>query len=787
MLKNFITIFYRNYSKNPLYSFLNTFGLAVGFAVTILAILFIQFHLNYNNCHDDYDKIYRIHNGFTMNGESFMQSSSLIETGERIFENVPEVENFTRITNWYSESSLIKAENIFFNNIDILIVDSNFLELFSYKLVLGSKSDFLKHANQIAITEKLSKSLFGNENPIEKRITFDGREYIVGWIIQDPAVNAHIQFDLLLPYDAFDKNWFSFDIFTYLRFKDYPDENIEQKIIDITNTCNKERFAEYGTDFKAEIMSLKDIYLHSDFGWEPSRTENIRNLYIFGFLGLLILIIAIINYVNLLTAKSEERSKEVGLRKVVGASKSQLRNHFLGESMFITIISFCLSLVLVEFLIHPINELLNIKLSLIRQSSFLVILILISIPIICGLLSGYYPALILSRFQPISVIKGIFKSSGNPNFLKVLLVIIQFSFSTLLIAVIIIFIFQINFVKTKDLGFNPKNLVMFSRITPKIQDQYLSVKNELIANPYIEEVTASHGAPGMGGSGQLIYFKNTNPKTDAIGVREFRTQDNFVKTFGIELLAGRTFSYDNYRDSNVFILNEEAVKHLGDPNPIGKTVNVASIEGKIIGIVKDFHFYNLRENIRPLVLSRYGRNDRRIITLKLNPNNRKETINFIINKLKEYDIEYYPSFNFSDDIFKEKYEPEEKMLEIIIWGSIIAIILSILGLFALTSFTIHKKYKEIGIRKIQGASVSSIVFLLNKNILRWVLLTNLIAWPVGYYLMEKWLQNFAYHINLNLWYFFVASIISFVIALLTITFQSKRAASLNPAEIIKYE
>lgn len=789
MIKNFFIVFFRNFAKNPLYSFLNTFGLAVGFAIFIISILFIFFHLNYNKCHEDYEKIYRVHNGFTMNGKESFQASTLLLTGEKIYNQVPGIENFTRVTTWFSGNSLIQTNDKFFDKVNVFISDTNILEIFSYKTLLGSESDFLKHANQIAITESLSMRIFGGDNPIGKKVTFKNSDFTIGWVIQDPPNNAHLQFDLLVPYDAFNKDWFALDVFTYIKVEDKLTNNMKQSIIDITNQTNKERFSEYGTDFKADVMTLRDIYLFSDFGWEPGRTESYKNLILFGILGLLILIIAIINFVNLLTAKSEERNKEVGLRKVVGAKKAQLQIQFIAESVLLAFISFFLSLIFIEFLVHPINNLLQVELSILKQFSFILLLILFSIPIVTGVFSGYYPAIIMSRFQPISIIKGIFNTSGKPNLLKIILVIFQFSFATLLISIILVFVFQIHYMKNKELGFDAKDVVVFSRITERLQNKYLTLKNDLILNSYISNITASHSVPGWIGSGQFIHFKEANSQLDAISIREYRTQDDFIETFGIKLIAGRTFSYKKYNDTSVFVINQEAARQLGDPNPIGRQVVVSGKVGKIVGMVNDFHYHSLKMKVFPLVLTRSKNDFQNIhnISFKLSENNRAETIDFILTKLKEYDPNYYPTYNFINTYFEWKYADEEKMLEIIIWGSIIAIILSVLGLFALTSFTIHKKYKEIGIRKVQGASVPSIVFLLNKNILRWVLLTNFIAWPIGYWLMDKWLQNFAYRIELNVWYFVIAGAISFVIALGTITFQSRRAALINPVDVIKYE
>lgn len=783
MIHNYIKVFFRNFGKNKVYYSLNILGLSIGFACSIIAGLYIVDQVGYDRFHKDYENIYRLNSHFIMDGRAMDNSTTLLNTGEKLLNKVPEVEDMTRITAWLQGGSLIRVNEDYFPGINALITDSNFLKVFSFELIQGNPGSFLKGNNQVAITESLAKKVYKTPDPIGEELWFKDKKYVVSWLMKDPPKNSHLQFDMLFPYDVFPSNYYSLDIYTYIKLNKSLNSHIAKKVNAITAETLEKRFEDHGDNFRGSLIPLEDIYLSNE-GWLGVR-GNKKSLYIFGFLSIFILVIAVINFINLLTAKSEHRAKEVGLRKVSGASKRNLRFQFIGETVLISFIALFLGLVLAEFLTKPVNNLLSVDIAILNDTSWMMWIAIICFPLLIGVLSGIYPAFVLSRYKPANVIKGIFTVKGNPNFLKILLVIIQFSIATLLIFSVLVFIFQINYLKTKDLGFDEKNLLVVHNNSKQVTESYLSLKHELLNNPNISHVTASHSIPGSSGSGMFIHFRENDPKT-AISVNEYKVQDDFVETFGMQLLAGRSLSGKEYGDSNAFIINEATAKLLGDKNPVGRNVKVHLWEGKIVGLVKDFHFLSLRNEIGPLVLSRYADHVFKIV-IRIHPNERQETIQFVKNKFMEFDQSFFWNYHFVHDIFKKKYFVEERMFKILLWGSIIAIILSFLGLFALTSYTISKKYKEIGIRKVQGASVVNIVYLLNRNILRWVLLTNIIAWPLGFYIMNNWLNNFANRINIQIWFFIVAGAISFVIAWVTIVTRARKAARMNPVDAIKYE
>ena len=784
MLRNYLKVFFRNTIKNPFYSIINILGLAVGLACSIVAFLYILNEISYNRHFDDYDKIYRIGAGIQNEMERDSMPATLFDVAPKLVEQIPEILTATRFVTWYS-SSLIRTNNEYFPDIDILVSDSAMLDVFSFKILQGNPNTFLKSPHQIAITKPLSEKLFGNKDPMHQIITFHDENLEVAWIIEGPG-KSMINFDIIANFDFKEqlKDWLAFDVYTFFRTKDYLSPQTEAKIRKVSDKIILDTFGEWTDVANSPIQPLKDLYLKSNLKWEVGRTGSLKTLYIFGFLAGIILLIAIINYVNLLTSRSEYRNKEVGIRKVVGADKSKLRYQFLGESIVLSIISLLIAFVIVELIIYLVNGQLNLSLSLFGQSNLWIFIVYLLVSILVGVFSGIYPAFVMSNYSSLKVIKGIFEAGGKSNFLKILLVIVQFSISTFLIIAIFVFNSQIKYLKSKDLGFDEKNLIVLTDwATGDLDKSYESIRQELLSYHHIENVSASQSIPGWGRSGQTIRKRTDDPNT-AIGISENRVQDFYTETMGIEVVKGRSFD-PAFDDNRSILINETAAKLLGVDDPIGLEV-VTNRESVIIGVVKDYHFFRTTEKLGPLYLSNYVEwfNN---IEIRIDPEDKVRTIQHIKNVIMKYEPNYYWNYFFIDDMFATKYKVEERLFTMIMWGSGIALMLSILGLFALTSYTVSRKFREIGIRKTFGASVKSIVNKLNKDIIRWVLFTNLIAWPVAYFVMKNWLQNYPYKVDINLGYFILASLISLLIAWITISFQAIKAARTNPVDAIRYE
>jgi len=784
MFQNYLKVFFRNTLKNPFYSLINIFGLAIGLACSIVAFLYILNETNYNKDFKNHDKIYRIGCGLQSEMLNDSMPQTLYNVAPTLLEQVPEIEAVTRFVNWYYGNALLEVNNEFYPDNRLVISDSLLLDVFSYKILQGDPESFLHAPKQVAISESLAKKLFKDVDAMGQQINFEGEELEVAWIMEDPK-NATIEFDLIANFH-FKKPFIEYlrlDVHTFFRTKNVLDKKTENKIRRISDKIILDDFSEWTNVTNSPIQPLDDLYLKSNLDYEFGKRGSIKTLYIFGFLAFIILLIAVINYVNLLTSRSEYRNKEVGIRKVAGANKNRLKLQFLSESVVLSIVSLLIAFVFAEFIIYLVNAKLNLNLSLFGQSNFWLFVIYFIITIAIGVLSGIYPAFVLSKYSALKVIKGVFDANGNTNLLKILLVIVQFSISTLLIIAIFIFNSQIKFLKTKNLGFNEKNLIVLSECTGQMHKSYESIREDLISYHHIKNVSASQSIPGWGRSGQSIRKKTDDP-SKVISIAENRVQDFYPETMGIDLVDGRFFD-PAFDDNRSILINETAAKLLGVDNPIGLEV-ITNRESIIIGIVKDYHFYSTAEELGPLYLSNYREWFNNIV-IRVSPDDKLTTLNYIKDVVMKHDPNYYWNYLFIDDMFANKYKLEEQLFIMIFWGSGIALILSVLGLFALTSYTVSKKFKEIGIRKTFGASVKSIVNKLNKDIIRWVLFTNIIAWPLAYFVMKNWLQNYPYRAEINWIYFVLASLISLSIAIITISFQAVKAARMNPVDAIRYE
>lgn len=784
MIRNYLKVFFRNTLKNPVYSVINIFGLALGLACSIVAFLYILNETSYNKGFNDYDKIYRIGSG--IQGEMMNDSMphTLFNVAPALMDQIPEIESATRFVNWYYGNALLKVNNEFYSEKKVLISDSLLLHVFSFKILRGDPERFLKSPHQIAITRSFAKKVFKDKDPLQQIVHFNGEDLEVAWIMEDPK-NTMITFDVLANFDfhkPFKEN-LRLDVITFFKTKEKLTNPVERKIRKISDKIILEEFRDYTKKTNSPIQPLEELYLRSNLNSEFGKTGSLRTLYIFGFLAGIILLIAIINYINLLTSRSEYRNKEVGIRKVVGANKKVLRKQFLGESTILTVIALLLSFMIVEFFVYYINTKLNLQLSLIGQTNVFIFIGFFIVTIMIGVLSGIYPAFVMSNYSPLKVIKGVFNSNGNSNFLKILLVVIQFSISTFLIISIFIFNSQIKYLKTKDLGFDKKNLIVLSKCTDELNKRYESMREDLLSYHHITNVSASQSIPGWGRSGQTIRKLTDDPKK-VISCSENRVQDFYTETMGIEVIKGRSFD-PAFDDNRSILINETAAKSMNVDNPIGMEV-MTNRESVIIGVVKDYHFYATTEKLGPLYLSNYREWFDNIV-IRINPEDKLNTILYIKKIIMNYDPDYYWNYFFIDDMFANEYKVEDRLFTMIFWASGLAILLSVLGLFALTSYTVSKRFKEIGIRKTFGASIKDIVYKLNKDIIRWVLLTNIISWPIACLVMNNWLQNYPYKVNTDLVYFVLASIISLFIALITISFQSIKAARMNPVDAIRYE
>jgi putative ABC transport system permease protein len=793
MNMNYFRMAWRILNRNKAYSIINIVGLGIGFSVSSLLMIFVLHQLSFDRFHENADRISRL----TMEGS--MNDGKLISadmTGgmvaDFLLQEVPEIEHVSRV--YYSGRKEVNIEGIRFTDQPVAWVDSAFFKIFNFPLIYGDSTTAVTDPNTVVISESAAKRYFGKQDALNHTLILHGETYRITGIMKDMPLNSHIQYDLLPSFstllkaenNVINRNGLSFKTYVLMR-EDANPEQFRQKVIELTDTRINELFGPLGLNLKHHLQPLKDIYLHSHFTFSAGGTGDIMNVYIFSFLTFFILLVAVFNFVNLMTAQSEKRAREIGFRKVIGAGKKDLIRQFIGESVLIAFLAFLVALLLNEALIGPFSEMLDEKFSLLYLKSPAILAGIVGFVIVIGILSGIYPALYLSRYQPIVVLKGTQHGAGKGHLLRKVLVSLQFSISIFLIASLLLVHKQVGFMKQKDLGFDREHLVAVKNLTTPISRSYQSLRSELLQNPNIRSVTASQNIPGEDRSIQNCYRKGEDSSA-AIMIHENRIQHGYLHTFGMQLIIGRDFNPEMRTDTAAFIINQSAVRKLGLENPVGEDIIVNTHAGKIIGVVADYNFLSLHNEIDPLVLSMYHPNFYKI-SIRIAPGDIPRTLDYLKNKFQEIDPNYQFEYNFVDELFQHMYQKEERINRLITAAAVLAIIISFMGLFAITSFTVARKVKEIGIRKTLGASVSSIVFKLFGELGRWLLIGNLIAWPAAFYVVNRWQSNFAFQIDLwkHWWVFVLAALMAGVIGSMAMLSQSIAAARANPVDSFRAE
>lgn len=793
MNMNYFRTAWRILKRNKVYTIINILGLGIGFSVASLLMIFVLHQLSFDRFHENADRISRL----TMEGS--MNDGKLISadmTGgmvaDFLLQEVPEIEHVSRV--YYSGRKEVRIEDQRFTNQPIAWVDSAFFKIFNFPLVYGDSITAVKEPNTVVISESAAKRYFGKQDALNHTLILQGETYRITGIMKDMPLNSHIQYDLLPSFSTLVKtdnnvikrNGLSFKTYILMR-EDANPEQFRQKVIELTDKRINELFGPLGLSLNHHLQPLKDIYLHSSFTFSAGGTGDIMNVYIFSFLTFFILLVAVFNFVNLMTAQSEKRAREIGFRKVIGAGKKDLILQFMGESLLIAFLAFVVALFLNELMIGPFSEMLNEKFTLIYWKNPAILAGIFGFVITVGILSGIYPALYLSRYQPIVVLKGTQHGAGKGHALRKVLVSLQFSISIFLIASLLLVHKQVGFMKQKDLGFNREHLVSVKHLSDPIRLSYQSLKAELLQNPNIKSITASQSIPGEDRSIQNCYLQGED-SSSAIMIHENRIQHGYLQTFGMKLVEGRDFNPEMRTDTSAFIINETAARKLALENPVGEDIFVNTHSGKIIGVVADYNFLSLHNEIDPLVLSMNQPSFYKII-IRISPGDIPETLNYLKNKFEEIDPNYTFEYNFVDELFQEMYQKEERVNKLITTAAVLAIIISFMGLFAITSFTVAQKIKEIGIRKTLGASINSIVLKLFGELGRWLLIGNLIAWPVAFYVVNHWQSNFAFQIDLwkHWWLFVTASLMAGIIGSLAMLSQSIAAARANPIDSLKTE
>ena len=779
MLKNYFKTAIRNLRTHKSYSLINILGLALGLTVCIFILLWVQDELGYDRFHNNADKIYRV----VFADESYDNIRHYSVTppalADALEKDYPEV--LHSITYHSQEGMLIRYGDKKFRE-RVGFADVSVFDIFTLPFVAGDPKTAFMNPQSIVITEKMAEKYFGEKDPMNKNITLDNKiDFIITGVIKNLPENSYLKFDLITQFEHLYaltgrgqvESWDSFGYNTIVLLTSQANiAEFNQKIADYAIKAHS-----YG-NFKPRLylQPLLDIHVYDLNGGGV-----ITYIYIFSFMAVFILLIACINFMNLVTARSAVRTKEIGLRKVIGARRINLIQQFMGESIFLSFISLFCSLIFVERLLPAFNDLSGKNLSLDAVSTSVVIPVLICIALLTGIIAGSYPAFFLSSFKPVDVLKGSKISGSSP--LRKFLVVFQFFLSIIMIISTLVISNQLTYIKNQNLGFN-KDLIVYFPLNQELRSKISSLKNKLKQYSQIRTVTVTSNKIGIGKFHSVdLYDWEGNIEDKSILLGLIYTDYDFLKTFDIEMASGRYYSRDFATDSLGVVLNESAIEEMGLKDPLGKKIFEKS---HIIGVVKDFNFQSLHSNIGPLAL---GMNPRwnRYMAVKIRADNIGETLNYLESVIQNFAPEFSFEYHFLDEEFEKLYRSEQQLGKIFFYFSILAIMISALGLLGLASFMAGQRTKEIGIRKVLGASVSGILLLLSKEFTKWVLLANLIACPVGWYVMNHWLENFAYRVDIGWWVFVMAGSIALLIAVLTISVHAIKAALANPIDALRYE
>ncbi len=795
MIRNNLLLAFRNMRRQPSVALINVLGLAFGMAATIILMLFVKHERSFEEMHDNASRVYRLISKFHGHFD-YTIPYTLALTGPGLSENIPEVESFSRIM---ARSTTIEKDEDHFTNLRIFYVDSCFNEIFSFTVLEGDMKRSLNNPSHVILTRSVAERLFPDGPAVGQVLEMDvlrmdierdqhvtrRKPFVVGAVLEDPPTNTHLQFEVLAPLLVIpveEQNQLMNFFATYLLLNAPPDKELEEKISALATELVLDVFGYY-LQATIHLQGLQNIHFGQHLDSDLSPKGNYQNILIMTGLAIFILAIAIFNFINLITAQSDKRIIESGIRKVAGAQKKNIVFQFLGESVLVAFIALLISLTLVEIFLQPFSTLLDRDLTLNAFFSFSFIASLILLALGVGLIAGLYPALKVAGHEPAAILKGQISPGRKSPFLRIALVVSQFVIVVFLIIFLWVVNNQIQYMKQDDLGFDKENVLLLRGLTPRIQSSYQAIKHDLLQLPEVSAVTASQAVPGFGGSSQVLRRRDQSVD-EAIPIIYFATIDDFIDFYDIPLLEGRWLDERIQTDNFEFVVNREAVRRLELEEPIGADVVLWEFHGKIIGVVEDFHFESLHEPIGALVFNRYF-DEIRIVSVKVNSNNLPAARERIEQVFLKADNAYGVNSLWLDEALSHSYRFEENSFSIILYASSVAIVIALLGLYGLSSYMIRSRRREVSLRKVMGASLIQIMMVFFKVILKWVLIAIVIAWPLAWLASERWLNNFAYQIDLTAYFFLMAALLTLGIATLTIIYQTFQAARRSPVDALK--
>ncbi len=781
MFESYLKTAFRNIWNHKGFSLINIAGLAIAMTVSIIILLWCNYELSYNKYLENYDRIYRVNTEYHLSSEIERYRSSPEPTGRTLTEMFPEVINHCH---FYNATGLMVIDEKKFMERNMVFTDPGFLEMFSVNTIQGDRNTMLDDPYAIILTKSMANKYFENENPIGKTIRRnDDIDFTISGVIEDFPANATYSYDFIMSVNIFKEwevgflgRWSNISGETYIMTE--PNTNINllgEKIYNVPNELSDEEVCFLW------LQPLSKIHLYKLNGGGA-----IQYIYIFLAVGLIVLIIACINFMNLSTARSSVRAKEVGMRKVSGAHRAHLIRQFFGESILLAILAMMLALVFTEIVISSADRFAHINDAMNELLNYKSVLMILGLTVLTGIFAGSYPAFILSKFNPISVLKGVYTKGKQGDAFRKLLVVIQFSLSIILIVSTLVVFNQMQYMKQKDLGFNKDNM-LYLPMRGEIAEKFYEFKEELLKIPDIQNVTRSSSKlTEIGYIASGLNWEGRAEEDDPIFSFEGVDYDYF-ETCEMEFVAGRGFSRDFADDEKNYVLNEKAIKRIGyEGDVLGRMFDMWGREGKIIGVVKDFNFQHQSREIDPLILTYFPEYYNHVL-IKIESSDLGAVISQIENTWQSFVSQFPFEYNFMDDDFEKLYKNEQNMGSLFQVFTALAVFISCLGLFGLATFVVERRTKEIGVRKVLGATSGGLIMLLIRDFTKWVLLANVIAWPVAWFTMNKWLQNYAYKTELTTLPFIAAGLAALIIAIITVLLQTYKAANANPVEALKYE
>lgn len=790
MLRNYLTTALRYLLRNPVFAAINVFGLSIGLTCAILILLFVKNEFSYDRFHEKRDHLYRLVFTFSNQEGESRGPQMTAPVGPDMVNEFPEVVRATRFS-IPSGGSFSYQESAHDAGL-VTYTDSTFFSMFSYELLRGDPATALAAPYSLVIGDESAQRMFGDEDPVGKVVRWNNQdELTITGVVKDPPPNSHIQFNSLISFSSRyrDKKLYmdwngGMQYYHFLELLPGTDaEALQKKFPDFMYKNINYLYEQGGSSIEASLQKVTRIHLHSGYSGEMSPTGSISNIYIYSAIAMFILFIACINFMNLTTAMATRRAREVGMRKVFGAGRSSLIRQFLGESVTMSLIGLVFAMILVEILLPSFEQIVSREIELYQVRNLDLIAGIPALMLFVGLLAGSYPALYLSAFKPTAVLKGIFRGISGYAGLRNSLVFFQFAISVILIICTLVIYTQLGYIRSFDTGYRQDNIMVLETTSDEFRTKYMDLKGRLAELPDVVSTTATSEPPGYGftrngyrpeGYDRFIMFHAVDVDYD------------YVHTMGLQVLQGRAFSEEISTDTDNYMINETLARQLGWEDPVGKIIR-RSGEHTIIGVVRDFHFASVHNEIGPLVFAMDPYRGFTYLMVRFNTANLPRLVSQIEKAWKGIDPHEPFKYHFLDDSFEEVYRAEMQMGRLLLYVAVLAILIACMGLFGLALYSTAQRTREIGVRKVFGSTVTGVVTLLSGKFTRWVVLANLLALPVAYLIIHRYMQLYAYRIEFPFWIFLSTALGVYLIALLTIAFQSYKAGNTNPGDALRYE